>query len=291
MAALPVERTLCPGSSMITEMKVDLPVPLRPTSPTFSPAPTTNEASRSRVRSPISMVREEPTIIRRGGATRSRSEQASEPMPGGPDVINHRQSPTAGSGFRPRDSVGPRHPARHPPGPDHPVMDHGPEGELMDRPEETPVGHAHQPLGAQSTDLLDAGGMGGRDPEPQPRLAAEPGERTEHQALGLASLDGPPVDGGTGLDSIGATQSEILSEQVTKGDAHPPGDGPSLPGHLSAAVVEVGVHPGHFAVRGDPGRPDPGRGPIGVHAVEETLATAEQGFGNGLGLGGEGGLD
>ena len=37
MAALPVERTLCPGSSMITEMKVDLPVPLRPTRPTFSP--------------------------------------------------------------------------------------------------------------------------------------------------------------------------------------------------------------------------------------------------------------
>ena len=30
--ALPVERTLRPGSSMITEMNVDLPVPLRPTS-------------------------------------------------------------------------------------------------------------------------------------------------------------------------------------------------------------------------------------------------------------------
>ncbi len=63
MAALPVERTLRPGSLMTTEMKVDLPVPLRPTRPTFSPAPTTNEASRRRVRSPISMVREEPTIM------------------------------------------------------------------------------------------------------------------------------------------------------------------------------------------------------------------------------------
>ena len=52
---------------MTTEMKVDLPVPLRPTRATFSPAPTTNEASRSRVRSPISMVREEPTIIRGEG--------------------------------------------------------------------------------------------------------------------------------------------------------------------------------------------------------------------------------
>ena len=47
-------------------------MPLRPTRPTFSPAPTTKEASRSRVRSPISMVREEPTIIRgRGDQTRS----------------------------------------------------------------------------------------------------------------------------------------------------------------------------------------------------------------------------
>src|ERR1700675_3414038 len=62
MAALPVERTLWPGSSMITEMKDDFPVPLRPTRPTFSPAPTTNEASDSRVRSPISMVRPDPTI-------------------------------------------------------------------------------------------------------------------------------------------------------------------------------------------------------------------------------------
>src|ERR1700678_1212154 len=52
---------------MITEMNVDLPVPLRPTRPTFSPAPTTNEASLRRVRSPISIVREEPTIIRGGG--------------------------------------------------------------------------------------------------------------------------------------------------------------------------------------------------------------------------------
>jgi hypothetical protein len=64
MAALPVERTLRPGSSITTEMNVDLPVPLRPTRPTFSPAPTTNEASCRSVLSPISMVREEPTIIR-----------------------------------------------------------------------------------------------------------------------------------------------------------------------------------------------------------------------------------
>jgi hypothetical protein len=43
----PVERTLRPDASPTsTEMKVDLPVPLRPTRPTFSPAPTTNEASR-----------------------------------------------------------------------------------------------------------------------------------------------------------------------------------------------------------------------------------------------------
>src|ERR1035438_2417585 len=67
MRALPVDRTLRPGSEMTTEMNVDFPVPLRPTRPTFSPAPTTKEASRSRVRSPISMVREEPTIMRGGG--------------------------------------------------------------------------------------------------------------------------------------------------------------------------------------------------------------------------------
>src|SRR3974390_478472 len=43
-------------------MKDDLPVPLRPTRPTFSPSPTTNEASPSSVRSPISSVRADPTI-------------------------------------------------------------------------------------------------------------------------------------------------------------------------------------------------------------------------------------
>src|SRR5579872_1304103 len=43
-------------------MKDDLPVPLRPTSPTFSPSPTTKDASVRRVRSPISIVRLEPTI-------------------------------------------------------------------------------------------------------------------------------------------------------------------------------------------------------------------------------------
>src|ERR1035441_4427499 len=67
MRALPVDRTLRPGSERTTEMNVDFPVPLRPTRPTFSPAPTTKEASRSRVRSPISMVREEPTIMGGGG--------------------------------------------------------------------------------------------------------------------------------------------------------------------------------------------------------------------------------
>ena len=43
-------------------MKDDFPVPFRPTRPTFSPAPTTKEASESRVRSPISMVSPDPTI-------------------------------------------------------------------------------------------------------------------------------------------------------------------------------------------------------------------------------------
>src|SRR5580658_1053257 len=43
-------------------MNDDFPVPLRPTSPTFSPAPTTKEASDTSVRSPISIVRDEPTI-------------------------------------------------------------------------------------------------------------------------------------------------------------------------------------------------------------------------------------
>ena len=79
MAALPVERTLRPGSSMTTEMKVDLPVPLRPTRPTFSPAPTTKEASRSRVRSPISMVREEPTIMGEGAGRCDRGVPGTPP--------------------------------------------------------------------------------------------------------------------------------------------------------------------------------------------------------------------
>src|ERR1700679_1773382 len=43
-------------------MKDDFPVPFPPTRPTFSPAPTTKEASARRVRSPISMVRADPTI-------------------------------------------------------------------------------------------------------------------------------------------------------------------------------------------------------------------------------------
>src|SRR5580658_5680430 len=59
---LPRWRSWGEASPTSTEMKDDFPVPFRPTRPTFSPAPTTNEASASRVRSPISMVRADPTI-------------------------------------------------------------------------------------------------------------------------------------------------------------------------------------------------------------------------------------
>ena len=50
------------GSPTMIEMKDDFPVPLRPTRPTFSPAPTTKEASDTSIRSPISMVSDEATI-------------------------------------------------------------------------------------------------------------------------------------------------------------------------------------------------------------------------------------
>ena len=95
-----------PGSLMTTEMKVDLPVPLRPTSPTFSPAPTTNEASRRRVRSPISMVREEPTIMGGEGVDRSRRD-GSRSGAGASGGVDRPQSPTTagtrrrGAGHRP----------------------------------------------------------------------------------------------------------------------------------------------------------------------------------------------
>ena len=59
---LPRCRSCGVGSPTTTEMKDDFPVPLRPTSPTFSPAPTTKEASDTSVRSPISIVSDEPTI-------------------------------------------------------------------------------------------------------------------------------------------------------------------------------------------------------------------------------------
>ena len=59
---LPRWRSCGDVSPTSTEMKDDFPVPLRPTRPTFSPAPTTKEASASSVRSPISMVRADPTI-------------------------------------------------------------------------------------------------------------------------------------------------------------------------------------------------------------------------------------
>src|ERR1700683_4964264 len=62
MRTLPRRRRWGAASPTSTEMKDDLPVPFRPTRPTFSPAPTTKEASSSRVRSPISMVRADPTI-------------------------------------------------------------------------------------------------------------------------------------------------------------------------------------------------------------------------------------
>src|SRR3974390_321558 len=88
MRALPVDRTLRPGSSMTTEMNVDLPVPFRPTRPTFSPAPMTNEASRSRVRSPISMVREDPTIM---GGSSPRDQQVAACRRGG--IVDGLQPP------------------------------------------------------------------------------------------------------------------------------------------------------------------------------------------------------
>src|SRR3984957_11173299 len=59
---LPWWRSWREGSPTRTEMKDDFPVPFRPTRHTFSPAPTTNDASERRVRSPISMVSPEPTI-------------------------------------------------------------------------------------------------------------------------------------------------------------------------------------------------------------------------------------
>src|SRR5580704_15807104 len=62
MRTLPRWRSWGEVSPTRTEMKDDFPVPFRPTRPTFSPAPTTKEASLSRVRSPISIVRADPTI-------------------------------------------------------------------------------------------------------------------------------------------------------------------------------------------------------------------------------------
>ena len=52
------------------------------------------------------------------------------------------------------------------------------------REQQPPVGHADQALGAEGADLLDPDGLGRRDPEAQPRLAAEPAPGAEHQGSG-----------------------------------------------------------------------------------------------------------
>src|ERR1035441_4844193 len=99
MRALPVDRTLRAGSGMATEVNVDFQVTLRPTRPTFSPAPTTKEASRSRVRSPISMVREEPTIMGGGGdlatiaALRRVGPGGGDPRRDQPGPVSHPGGP------------------------------------------------------------------------------------------------------------------------------------------------------------------------------------------------------
>src|ERR1700722_5409515 len=90
---LPRWRSCGDVSPTNTEMKDDFPVPLRPTRPTFSPAPTTKEASESRVRSPISMVRPDPTITSHctGGNTRSihSADARSRPQMVDPDRRLH----------------------------------------------------------------------------------------------------------------------------------------------------------------------------------------------------------
>ena len=240
-----------PGSSMTTEMKVDLPVPLRPTRPTFSPAPTTNEASRSRVRSPISMVREDPTIMGEGvtGPVRVDPGPASGCPTGstGPSLPHRRcrvDLPSAGAAPQVRCGRtdarrrSDRAPRRAP----------GPGGWTMARKaiwwtghSSPPVGHADQALGAQRPDLLDASGPVADDPEPEPGLAAEPRRGAQHQGLGLADLDGPPVDpcarspppraARAGGPRRSRWPSAMRSRQAY---------GQPVPGQPPTAVVEVG---------------------------------------------------
>src|SRR5664280_2933756 len=214
MRALPVDRTLRPGSSMTTEMNVDFPVPLRPTRPTFSPAPTTNEASRSRVRSPISMVREDPTIMGRGRGWALRSgvsrRGAGRIRRTDPVSLPQTRARPVGAVWLPVAQA-----AGGSPYPGPAMGHHGPEGELVDRPQQPPVGHADDALGAQRPDLLDPARFAGRDPEPEPRLTAEPVVGAEHQGFGLTHHDRPPVDLGPGAHLGGATEPQVLTEPVS----------------------------------------------------------------------------
>ena len=63
MSTSPATRRCGGTCPQMTETSDDLPVPLRPTRPTLSSGPTMNDASRSRVLPPISMVTSRPVII------------------------------------------------------------------------------------------------------------------------------------------------------------------------------------------------------------------------------------
>ena len=111
---LPRWRSCGEVSPTSTEMKDDFPVPFRPTRPTFSPAPTTKEASDSRVRSPISMVRADPTITAHctGQNTRSihSADARSRPQMVDPDRRLHGDL-HAPSRHHGRERGAARHPA------------------------------------------------------------------------------------------------------------------------------------------------------------------------------------
>ena len=62
MSTSPATRRCGGTCPQITDTSDDLPVPLRPTRPTLSSGPTRNEASRSNVLPPISMVSSRPVI-------------------------------------------------------------------------------------------------------------------------------------------------------------------------------------------------------------------------------------
>ena len=127
---LPRERTCAAGTpSDGRRCSEDLPAPLRPTKPTFSPSPTVNEASRTARDSPISMVSDDPAIIRSRVAHVSSGHDHGGPgrrIPrGGPGVspvrrpgsdrhrsrLGHRLGPGDGAGRRGRDRR-PRRPRR-----------------------------------------------------------------------------------------------------------------------------------------------------------------------------------